>query len=463
MKRTWMTGRLQGATQLAAALCLSATPALAQEDSLGYPAEEEAAPADGTVSDDMGTDESEEAGIEDEPSAADEPLGTLEPSGSEAAPPSPAETEPAEELAPAPDAATEGVETEGVEMEGAEIEAAPGEEPVEGEQGAMLPGGLDEMGTGEAELQASYEGEVRSVDLNDGTVELETESEGTVSLRGDSAQLEQLEPGQMVSVTYEDRSDGRWISEIQEPAAMEPAAEESEQNVEPDQAESVQQPQGKNMNEGYGGDASAMTEEEKAEKKAMKAEKRAEKKAREEAEQETSAQEEQAPEEKAADEKSAQDKALEAEAEAPTEPALEETAEQPAAEEGEHADEQAHEGEKAEEAEHAAEPQAEQPEAETEPAEEQAPAEATKKEQAKKGQAKKDQAKKDQARQARQEQATRPMPMMSTGAEPKAFEAGDDPAGLGPTSDVAPSFARSPSSEEVAAQPLNAEGNRRIP
>lgn len=161
-------------------------------------------------------------------------------------------SEPMLEEKPAAEPLEYEVEEEPMMGEGA-MEAGPEEL---GDEGAMLPGGLDDMGTAAGEL-TELEGKVSAVDSELGMLEVETKDQGLVSLRANKDTLEGLVPGQSVSLTYEERDGSRWIRDlaaagIAEPTSSDdvPAPTATEDVPAPTQAEAVQQPAGKRMSEG---------------------------------------------------------------------------------------------------------------------------------------------------------------------------------------------------------------------
>lgn len=72
----------------------------------------------------------------------------------------------------------------------------------------------------ESEALPEIEGEVvtgniSAIDLEDGTLEVDTDTQGTLRLSADRALLRQISPGQSVSLSYVDRDDGRWVAELE--------------------------------------------------------------------------------------------------------------------------------------------------------------------------------------------------------------------------------------------------------
>lgn len=70
-------------------------------------------------------------------------------------------------------------------------------------------------GGNDAALDNTATGDVRAIDLVDGTLEVETDTRGTLIIRAQQEQLRQLAPGQSISLSYVDRDDGRWLSRLQ--------------------------------------------------------------------------------------------------------------------------------------------------------------------------------------------------------------------------------------------------------
>lgn len=76
-------------------------------------------------------------------------------------------------------------------------------------------------------------GNISAVDLEDGTLEIDTDTRGTLRLSVDRVRLRQIAPGQSVSLSYVDRDDGRWVAELDPlPTPAPPApADASESNA----------------------------------------------------------------------------------------------------------------------------------------------------------------------------------------------------------------------------------------
>lgn len=78
----------------------------------------------------------------------------------------------------------------------------------------------------EAEAGVRVTGDITAIDLEDGSLEVDTDTQGTLRLSADRARLRQIAPGQSVSLTFVDRADGRWVEELEPLPAPAPPAEE---------------------------------------------------------------------------------------------------------------------------------------------------------------------------------------------------------------------------------------------
>lgn len=58
-------------------------------------------------------------------------------------------------------------------------------------------------------------GNITAIDLEDGTLEVDTDTRGSMRLTADRAILRQVAPGQSVSLSYVDRADGRWVDALE--------------------------------------------------------------------------------------------------------------------------------------------------------------------------------------------------------------------------------------------------------